>query len=272
MKFDLSNVRYSRNDLKWNIKIPDLLDTKLAFFLGIQVGDGYLKKVIRESAVDYCIMFEGHGTNELKWYNSYLKWLLKDLFNKDVKVVKSSRGTVQIHFRSKAAFTFLNQICDISESPKTYIRIPKMIMDCTLDIKRSFLRGLADADFSLTFKKRVKKDYYPVIFFQTYSKLLYKDTKKLLLNLGFRIVHNYRKSYRYDKVHDAYYIQISGRDQLNKWMKEVGFKSSNHITRYLVWKKLGYLPIGTDILERNQILNKEAQLGLVRPGPENLRY
>ncbi|MFH0868149.1 MAG: hypothetical protein V1831_02465, partial [Candidatus Woesearchaeota archaeon] len=175
MEFDLSIVNFSYNDRKFNIKLPEFLDAKLAYLLGIQIGDGFLKKVVRGSSIDYCIMYKGHSINEIQWYNSNIKCLLKDLFNKEVNVLDSNRGTVQIRFRSKAVFTFLNQVCGISESPKTDIRIPMIIMNSDLENKRAFLRGLADTDFSLTFKKRVKKDYYPVIYFQTYSKLLYED-------------------------------------------------------------------------------------------------
>ena len=109
-------------------------------------------------------------------------------------------------------------------------------------------------------------DHYPVIDFQTYSKTLHEDTKELLKELRFRIVYNHRKSHRYVKKYDSYYIQISGRNQLNKWMKEVGFNSSNHTTRYLVWKKIGYLPIGTNIKDRYKMLKKvEAHMGPLRP-------
>jgi len=92
------------------------------------------------------------------------------------------------------------------------------------------------------------------LIFQTGYPSLHNDVKNLLIDLGFRIVYNYRNRLRYDKTHDSYYVQISGRNQLEKWMKEIGFSSQNHITRYLVWKKLGYLPVGTDIVKRLEIL------------------
>jgi hypothetical protein len=96
-----------------------------------------------------------------------------------------------------------------------------------------------------------------VIFFQTNSVSLHADTKRLLRSLGFRIVGNYRKNMRYDVGYDSYYIQISGRDQLQKWMREVGFTSFNHLTRYQLWKKLGHFPPGLNINERYSLLNKE---------------
>jgi len=258
MKFDLSNVEFSFNDVKFDIRIPKNLDCKLSYLLGVQVGDGYIKKTSRGRKTDYTICYHGNKINDKTWYNYKLKKIIKELFNKNVNVNMTNKGSIGIIFRSKAIFYFINKICGVSESPKTHIRIPSMIFKSDINIKRAFLRGLADTDFSLTFKKRVKTDFYPVINFQTNSKSLHEDTTKLLINLGFRIVYNYRKSHRYDKTYDAYYIQISGRNQLKKWMKEIGFMSPNHITRYLVWKKLGYLPVGTNIIQRNKILKNGA--------------
>ena len=254
----MSNVIFSNNDLRLNIKLPKNLDSDLAYLLGIQIGDGYLKKYKRKTAIEYLISYDGHYINEKEWYDLVLKVLIKKLFNKDVPTRITTTGTVNISFRSKAVFTFLHTICKISVSPKKNIRIPDYIFSSSKRIKRSFLRGLADTDFSLTFKPRTRTTNYPVIYFQTYSHSLYKDTRTLLRNLGFRVVAHYRKSFRYDKVHDAYYIQISGRDQLDKWMKEVSFSSFNHITRYLLWKKLGKFPPELNINERRTILNKKA--------------
>ena len=48
-------------------------------------------------------------------------------------------------------------------------------------------------------------------------------------------------------------------ERLNKVsgeIKDVDFLSPNHVTRYLVWKKFGYLPVGTDILERLEMLKE----------------
>lgn len=246
MKLNLSNLDFSKNDLKLNIKVPRYLDNKLAYLLGVQIGDGYLKKIVREGRVDYLISYDGHLINEFDWYNYMLKELIKDLFNKDVQVRKVTRGTVKIYFRSKAIFMFLHKVCAISQSPKNNIVVPRIILDSSREIKRSFLRGLADTDFSLTFKNR-KNLSYPVIYFQTNSKSLHKSIANLLKELGFKIHCGYRKNKRYDKYYDSCYINISGRDQLDKWLKEIGFESSNHMTRYQVWKKLGHLPPNTNI-------------------------
>lgn len=217
------------------------MNSDLAYLLGVQIGDGYLKKVCRGTTVDYRICIDGHSINDKAFFSLILKKLIKYLFNKDVKIATTLTGTVQISFCSKAIFTFLNQSCKISESPKTNITIPSVILKSSLNIKRAFLRGLADTDFSLTFKKRVKKPHYPVIYYQTSCQNLYSSTRNLLNELRFNVTGNYRKNRRYEKFYDAYYLQISGRNQLDKWMREIGFFSFNNLSRYKLWKKMGKL-------------------------------
>ena len=256
MKFDLSNLTFSNYDKKINIRIPNVLDDKLAYFLGIQVGDGFLKKIVRKGKIDYLISYDGHKINEFEWYTFTIKPLIKKLFNKNVKVRKTTTGTVKIYFRSKAVFTFLNKYCGITQSPKHKITIPFIVFNSNKKIKRAFLRGLADTDFSLMFKKRKEKAFYPVIDFNTNNEILQKSTKRLLEELGFKVHSGHRIKPRRNKMHDSYYIQISGRTHLIKWMKEVGFGSSNHMTRYLVWLKLGYLPANTNIIGRHELLEK----------------
>jgi intein/homing endonuclease len=158
MEFDLSEIEMSRTDKKLNIRIPRYLNSDLAYLMGIQIGDGYLKKTLRTNlhSTGYTISYDGHHINDKEWYDFVLKNLIKQLFNKDTNAWITTRGTVRINFRSKAIFTFLNKICRISQSPKTNIHIPDIIFSADDGVKRAFLRGLADTDFSLTFKKGQK--------------------------------------------------------------------------------------------------------------------
>lgn len=254
-KLEIEKIEFSTNDRKTQIKLPTILDEKLAYLLGVQVGDGYLKKQVYGTKTDYFICYDGHSLNEKEWYNTVLKRLIKEIFNKEGRITKTNKGTIKLYLRSKAILLFLNKLCGISFSPKVNIDIPRIIKEANVDIKRAFLRGLADTDFSITFKKRKNIDY-PVIYYQTYSKPLYESTKELLKELGFKVSGDYRKSRRYDKIFDSYYITISGRSQFTKWLDEIGFHSFNHITKYQLWNKIGHLPSGTNILQRYDMLEK----------------
>ena len=258
MKFDNSKIQFSNMDVYRGITLPKELDQNLAYLVGFHLGDGHMRQYTRSfGALESTIFYDGHSINEYSHYEHYLCPLIKRLFNYKckIKVIKNS-NSLRVIIGSKAIVNFMHIQCNLPLGPKTNARIPDIIKNTNVKLKCVFLKGLADTDFSLTFKKRTKTVDYPVINFQTNCKSLHEDTKNLLVELGFRVVHNYVKSNRYGKVHDAYYIQISGKDQLKKWIKDVDFLSPNHVTRYLVWKKFGYLPVGTDILERLEMLKE----------------
>ncbi len=62
---------------------------------------------------------------------------------------------------------------------------------------------------------------------------------------------------RYNKYHISNQIEICGKEQLELWMKKIGFNSRKHLTKYLVWKKFGFCPPNTTLPERELILKGE---------------
>ena len=250
-KFDLSKVEFSNNDLKLGIKVPEYLTEDLAYFLGFHVGDGSMNILRRKNTVDYRLGYDGHKINEKKWYEDFIIPLIKRLFNKELSIHETTKGTVRVLFRSKKVLTFLHYICDIPLGPKKYITVPKIILESTEKIKANFLRGIADTDFSICFKKSGK---YPVITHGTYSETLHNSLKMLISDLGFNYYSASFKRERKCTKLITYRIDINGRRSLNKWMELVGFSSYNAYTRYLVWKETGNLPPKTDINDRMKIL------------------
>ncbi len=236
-----------------SIKVPEYLTEDLAYFLGFHVGDGYMKVKIRKYKHDYHLYYGGHHINERQWYEDFVKPLIKRLFNKDVTTTMAKSGIVKIDFRSKAIVTFLHNCCGLPFSPKLNTGVLPIIKESSTRIKCSFLRGLADTDFSLVFKRTGK---YPVIKHMTYSKKLHTDLVNLIKGLGFSI---YFASYTRElngRKNNSHQIGVSGRENLVRWLSLVGFSSYNTITRYLVWKETGSLPKGTDINDRIKILKE----------------
>ncbi|MBD3312856.1 hypothetical protein GF345_00275 [Candidatus Woesearchaeota archaeon] len=256
-KLDLSDVSWSKNDIKNAIKLPTHLTEDLSHFLGIHYGDGYMKVQKRSKRIDYRLIYSGHSINEQDWYENYISHLIKRLFNKDVVPRKTVKNTIRIYFCSKAIIEFLNKACEVPYSPKINIKIPSIVLESEeFCIKSAFLRGLADTDFSLVFKGKCKKysNHKPTIDHKTSDIRLHEDIKKLLSDLDFNFCSGRTKNFRKGKAHDSYYIQINGKENLKKWMKNIGFSSSNHLTKYEVWKKYGFLVPKTDIHRRKSLL------------------
>jgi hypothetical protein len=231
MKFELSKIKYSRNDVKWDIRLPTELNSDLAYFLGVHLGDGHMNLVRRKGKIDYYLAIHGHKTDEFDWYNGFLKKLIKNLFNKDVNPRLTTKGTIKIEFRSKAIIGFLHKLCGLSLGPKTNCKIPSIITNSKKHIQLNFLRGLADTDFSVTFKKRKKIADYPVIYYQTPNNNLIGGVKEILRPLDLNISGGKMVQILNGKKLPSSYLQISGRKSLGEWMKYVGFSSPKHLMR-----------------------------------------
>ncbi len=254
MEFDLSKIEFSKNDIRDKIRIPNSLNEELAYFLGFHVGDGYMKIERRKGRVDYRLQYAGHHENEFQWYIDHIKPLIKNIFNKNVEVRKTTTGTVKIEFRSKAIVSFLRECCQIPFSPKKNIVVPKIVQTSQKEIKSHFLRGLADTDFSLVFKNRGRR---PTISHNTDSETLHNSVKETLVDLGFTFYSTTYPREREGTKLRTYCIEINGKKKLKQWIEAIGFSNYNTITRFKVWKKTGSLPTGTNIEDRIKILKNE---------------
>jgi hypothetical protein len=61
-----------------------------------------------------------------------------------------------------------------------------------------------------------------------------------------------------------------GKKNLRKWRNIINYYSYNTLTRYLVWKETGMLPVGTNLNNRIKILKKEG-IKIPHHGPEGIR-
>lgn len=264
MKLDISKVEFSKGDIRNNVKVPLRLTPELSYLIGIQTGDGYMNLYKRPNykSIEYKLECSGHEIDELDLHKYYIIPIIGKLFNKKCGLYLGNKGTVRTQFNSKAILTFLNKVIGLSLSPKMNIDIPKIIKDSDIKTKKAFLKGLGDTEFCLTFKKRYReKHYYPVISFSTQSKNLQKSVLKILKELRFKTCHiSEYPTYRKGKRNLINEINLNGLDNLNLWMKEVGFNSTKHITKYKIWKKYGFCPSKTNILERQKILKGEIDI------------
>ena len=252
MNLDISKVKFSKRDIKNKIKIPKKLNKSLAYLIGIHLGDGTMNLYRK---YDYYISYSGHLKDEYVFYTKHLKELFKNLFNKNLRIyrdLRKNKSSVRLSTQSKAIFMFLNKIIGIPAGPKTNTSIPNS------KYKKEFIKGLADSDFSLTFKKGKKGIHcYPVICFYSSNKKLVNETSELLRKIGFKTYTLFNLPHRrYEKIHTTNLLEVDGEKQLKLWMEKIGFNSRKHLTKYFIWKKFGFCPPFTTLKQRERILNK----------------
>lgn len=218
------------------ITIPKISED-LAYLSGFIIGDGHLHS--RENK-EYRVTCSG-GLDEEEFYKSVIIPLFENLFNIIPKIRISHRdSTFNINIYSKRLLRFLSETIGIPVGKKCHkISIPE-IFKASKKLNIAFLQGYADADFSLTLKKRYKNvQYYPVIVGASASKTIIKEVCEILKNMDFSI------SVQYDVVkHDirckdsiAHYVSVYGHKQLVKWMQNIGFRNTKILKKYELWKE-----------------------------------
>ncbi|MBL7051579.1 MAG: hypothetical protein ISS01_00655 [Nanoarchaeota archaeon] len=244
-----------KKNYKYKLAKKFKINEDLAELIGIIVGDGCINKNYKRK--DYRIQISGNQIEDKDYYDKYLPELIKKTLNINCKPYIGSNKAYIIQFQSEPFRIFLHNLGIKSPKAKTS-NIPKIIKKNPLHLK-SFIRGLADADFTLIFTKRKKggPNYYPRIASQFASEILVKDLEKSLRDLGFTLntKYNYKRKDKRGFTTITNFINLDGPINLNKWLKEIGFSNNRITTRYLVWKKIGYLKPKSTLQERKKIIN-----------------
>ena len=252
MKFDLTTIEKSKSDIKRGIKLPTSLNKELAEFIGIMIGDGHLRYSIGKQRrgtklVRSDIIIAGNSAETS--YLSYIQELFYSLFNHNLSHEKDKRSnTVLLNAHSKGIVQFLNKSCEIPLNKKTdIVAIPEIIKASSSNIKYAFLRGLADTDFTVTFKNKTNKGHnYPVIKASFKSKKLVEDLEKLYREIGFKYCVIYdlvQKDYRFGPV-IMNQIYLNGRKNFAKWLNRIGFSNYKFKRKIAKWQNDGVCPPG----------------------------
>ena len=250
MKLDISKIEFSKCDLEREVNLPHYLTKELAEFIGIMIGDGHLALYVGKirggkKRYDSTIKISG-GKNE----EPYLR-LITDVFYKlfNLRMIwepDKRSNAVMLVANSKSILQFLNKCCGVPTGRKSgIVCIPELIKTAGVDIKRAFLRGLADTDFSLSFQNKNKTGHkYPVLRASFKSKKLVQDLEPMFHELGFK--HStYYDELRHDKRFADYFmhnIYLYGCNNLIKWRAEIGFSNAKYARKLNKWDKDGVCP------------------------------
>jgi len=217
---------------------------KLAEFLGIILGDGNLNKKSN------CITIVG-SLEDFYYHKNYVIPLIKSLFNVNPKLRKrNDRNAYYIDFNSKHIMNYLTKVVGLIRGNKVNAEIPKIIVNNERLIPH-FLRGLFDTDGCLKFSKQTKnKNYYPRIQLAFRDSKFAWQVKELLEKSKFNI-----GVWKDNRFNGAVFFQVSGKNNLEKWMMTVNSNNLVHKTKYLFWKKVGYYQPKSSLESRLRALN-----------------
>jgi len=249
-KFNLSKVKLSRYDTKRGLTFPETLTEELAEFIGIMIGDGHLSilqrtnKLVKKFTQSDVVI---SGNCQEKGHLDHIRKLFYSLFNRNLFLRKDKRSnSILMTAHSRGIVHFLNLICGIPIGRKTdTVKIPEVIKNSNLRIKYAFLRGLADTDYYIAFKRKNKYYNYPVIRGTFKSTYLVKDIEELYKEIGFIYCVSYnvmQLDTRFNKRYLKNHIYLNGKENLTLWMKLIGFSHPKIRQRIKMWQEEGNCP------------------------------
>ncbi len=264
MEFDLSKIEISYVDRKKGLVLPKSPSKELAEFIGILAGDGY----VSFNTGRHAISILGDSRYDFTYLRDYVRPLIKKLFNLDAKVTKrNGKNLTEILFESNGVISFLRELGYYKHHSRN-IKIPNWIMG-NQDYFLCTMRGLADTDFSLMlYKNRKLYPYYPIIAITSMDKQLILLMSNFLEQLGFNvdlITDAKRFDGRFNKTWLEQRIRLSGRQNLELWMRLIGFRNQRHLNRYTE-----YLKSGTITMKRGRPQLQIERLKIEKMGPVEL--
>lgn len=258
-------IEFSEEDKRMNIKIPEIDNTLLAYETGVHIGDGSLHITPKKT---HSVRYFGHKEDDWIFYSEIIPRIIKELYNKDVRPTKrNDANTCTLNVCSRAITTFKHKIIGLPVGKKEQIKSLPEFVKKSKDLLINCIKGIADTDFSLYFNKNWKGNYSdPQISCTMSNRNLIEELSEHLQELGFRVNTRFDvKRERNGKTNTEHRLGISGKENLLKWMKLIGFNNPHHLSKFLVWKKFGTCQPKTTLNQRLKLLGTSSLTQYVDP-------
>lgn len=242
-------IIFSQFDTKNNVKIPKLNSELLAYETGVHIGDGSLQLIPGST---HSVRYYGNREEDWIFVSEILPNIVKKLFNKNV-IAKKYPDKCVLAVCSKAVATFKQNIIGLPNGNKIQIKDLPIFIKKDRKLLINCLRGIADTDFGFYFDM----NGYPTMICTMNNKPLIKDISKQLMKLGLNPKTKFDiKRTRNGKINTEHCIKIYGKKNTEKWMEIIGFWNPKHLTKYLIWKHIGFSKNRTTLKQRLLMLKK----------------
>tara|TARA_Y100000310_G_C20665019_1_gene807014 strand:- start:872 stop:1552 length:681 start_codon:yes stop_codon:yes gene_type:complete len=214
-----------------HVDLPKRITNDLAYLCGVFAGDGSIHYNKRRGALKVV----GNPKDEKEFYFNVIQPKFKKIFGFDLNLRHhDSNTTFGFIFSSKMLMGYLVNVIGLPNGRKyEKLKIPEPFLNRD-SFLINFIRGVADTDGCITFKKRYRDyPYYPVICLASRSDSFMKEIATILKKVGLKIVEIYNYHKKDERVELGYTIisriEINGRDNLDLWIEKVGFLSPKHL-------------------------------------------
>ncbi len=202
-------------------KLPTILDEELAFFIGYLIGDGFVATASDDHRVGVSVAHQSYLMTEMPA-------MLERLFGVTVhRQQKANDRSVTLIMDNRAVKEFL-QINGLGKGQSRTAQVPRFIRQSPPEIVGAFLRGLFEADGSLSHG-------YPNL--TTTSPRLVEEVSTLLIGLGcpvrIRAVTPGTTHYGQAAI---YHIRIESTVGLQAWRERIGCDVRSRFAACLAWE------------------------------------
>jgi len=217
-------VKSSKNEKHF---IMPKKDNNLAEIFGIILGDGHVSEYKKGKKVRvYSIRIAGNLLTDRDYIFRYIPKLFKEVFKEEgstLKTKKGNSGYFTVYGKNLVEFIKSN---GIRSGNKKLNRqgIPDWIMKNS-EFKKRCLKGLIDTDGSIHLISKKNKNLR--IDFTSCIPRLLNDAREAFISLGFAP----------SKVINKKHFFLSKKDEVEKYVKKIGFSNSKNLKRYLDFKK-----------------------------------
>ncbi len=221
------------------IKIPTRYNQDLAEETGIHIGDGNLCYHQSKGKNHWSYSVHSHLIDD-KEHRDHIKKLMIRLY--EIEPYERIQGNcMSLVYTRKELILFKRRI-GLPIGKKESIVIPQWVLLKTKWTKKC-VKGIFDTDGCIRFiKGGRKRRSYPQVKITSNSELLINQIKTFLtkLEIDSYIYRERKKSkYRYTSVWN---LNVSGKNRVTKFFKEIGSSNNKHIKKFKIWQKLGYHP------------------------------
>ncbi len=201
--------------------LPSVLDEEFAFFLGYLAGDGFVAKGENDHRVGVSVAHSSYLMEEMPA-------LLKRLFNVKVhKMQKPNDRSVTFVMDNRAIKDFLS-MNGLEKQSSRDVSVPRLIRQSSAKIVGTYLRGLFEADGTLTHG-------YPTLM--TSSARLAREVSTMLIGLGCPVrIRTITAGLDRWGDSDTHQVRITSTVGLQVWREKIGCDRRSRFVGAYAWE------------------------------------
>jgi len=200
--------------------MPLKLNKNFAVLYGIMLGDGCLSLVHEKKKF---VVVTGNKLDDIPFFEEIIQPIIKKQIGKQIPIkFRKNENTIDLNFVNSKLFDFISSYGFPVGKKGDKLFIPKIFYDKNL--VKYVIRGFFATDGSFVLTKN-NGTLYPRVEANGIAKRLIEEINTFLNLKGIKsnFYEAKRKNHVWKNYQQQYRLQINGKENLKKFVKEIGF-------------------------------------------------